>query len=408
MPLQARDFVPWQLIPGGVTAAAGYVASGVATGIKKDGLDLALVFSEKPSIGTAVFTRNQVQAAPISLSKEHLVRSRGRVRAILLNSGCANACTGRRGLADAIRTARRAAAELGIHPHEVLVASTGVIGTPLPVRKLLQGIPAVVAALSPQGGDSAMRAIMTTDTREKTAAVRGTIRGNSVCIGGMVKGAGMINPQMATMLSVVTTDARLPRSLMDSVFRRVIDHTFNCLTVDGDTSTNDMVALLANGAGGAVIDSRAAGFFEQGLETVCAELAKSVARDGEGATKFVEIVVRGAKSFQEGRQVAKSIAHSPLVKTALYGHELNWGRILAAAGNSGIRFDPGKVTLKLCGIPVYRRGSGVTATRASAERALRAHDLRIELDLAQGKSEARVWTCDLSHGYVDINSSYIS
>jgi glutamate N-acetyltransferase/amino-acid N-acetyltransferase len=380
----------------------------MAAGIKKAGLDLALVFSTRPSIACAVFTRNQVQAAPVLLSMQHLARSRGRVRAILLNSGCANACTGKRGMADASRSAEFTASELGVDSHEVLVASTGVIGTFLPMRKLELGIPAAVSLLHGDGGNDAARAIMTTDTRLKTAAVVGESRGKLLRIGGMVKGAGMIHPQMATMLSVITTDAKMPLPLMDKIFRRVVEHTFNCLTVDGDTSTNDMVLLLSNGAAGAVVDAGSAAFFERGLENVCEELAKSVARDGEGATKYIEISVRGARTFREGRQIAKAIAHSPLVKTAFYGEELNWGRILAAAGYSGVSFDPDRVVLRLCGIPIYRRGAGVDSSKTRAERALKSHDILIELDLAQGKAQARVWTCDLSHDYVNINGSYIS
>jgi len=405
---QARARVHWKAIRGGVTAPEGYLAAGIAAGIKKKGLDLAVLFSSQPATGAAVFTLNQVQAAPVVLSKKHLHLSHGRVRAVLLNSGCANACTGERGMQDADLCTQSLASHLEIDPHQVIVASTGVIGVPLPIRKVLSGIGTAVSALNSRGGNAAMRAIMTTDTREKTFAVQGRIAGSTVRIGGMAKGAGMIHPQMATMLAVLTTDAQVPASLLDRVLRRVVERTFNCLTVDGDTSTNDMVLIMANGASGARMEALSLAHFEKGLQRVCEELAKSIARDGEGATKFVEIHVKGAASFEEARRVAKVIAHSPLVKTALYGEEFNWGRILCAAGYSGVAFNPDKVSMSLCGISIFRNGTAVNANRARGERAMRAHNLQIGLDLAAGTADARVWTCDLSHEYVNINASYIS
>jgi glutamate N-acetyltransferase/amino-acid N-acetyltransferase len=395
----------WRPVAGGVTAPRGYQASGVAAGIKKEGPDLAVVFSTLPALGAALFTRNRVLAAPVVVSRKHLRRSRGRIRAVLVNSGCANACTGARGLRNAVASARALASRLGIDPYSVLVCSTGVIGAQLPISRLVRAVPRAVTELSPAGGSSASRAILTTDTRAKAAAFEAEIAGRRIRIGGMVKGSGMIHPQMATMLAVITTDAALARPALEGAFRRVVERTFNCLTVDGDTSTNDTVVVLANGASGLQVD---ASVFEAGLELVCAELARSVARDGEGATKFLEIVVRGAPSFEEARTVAKAIAHSPLVKTAFYGEELNWGRILCAAGYSGVRFDPDRITLDVCGVPVFRRGAPVARTRARAQAALRKRDLEVGLDLARGPASARVWTCDLSHGYVDINGSYIS
>jgi glutamate N-acetyltransferase/amino-acid N-acetyltransferase len=404
----AAEGAHWKVIRGGITAPKGYLASGVAAGIKKKGLDLAVLFSSQPAFGAAVFTLNRVQAAPVLLSKKHLQTSHGRVRAALLNSGCANACTGERGLKDAVLCARSLASHLEIEPSHVIVASTGVIGTPLPIRKVLSGIGSAVSALNSRGGDAAMRAIMTTDTREKTYALQGRISGSTVRIGGMAKGAGMIHPQMATMLALITTDVQLPASRLDRILRRVVDRTFNCLTVDGDTSTNDMVLLVANGASGCKPEARALPLFEAGLERVCEELAKSVARDGEGATKFVEIHVKGAATFDDARRVAKAIAHSPLVKTALFGEEFNWGRILCAAGYSGVSFNPDRVSMNLCGIPIFRNGIAVATNRIRGERAMKARDLLIGLDLAVGKADAKVWTCDLSRTYVDINASYIS
>ncbi len=399
----------WRVVEGGVTAPQGYLASGVSAGIKKKGLDLAVVFSSQPASAAGVFTLNRVQAAPVLLSKENLKSSRGRVRAILVNSGCANACTGEQGIKDALIGTRCLASHLKVDPAQILVASTGVIGSFLPVPRVLKGISAAVSALNSRGGSAAVRAIMTTDTREKTVAVEGRIAGKTVRIGGMAKGSGMIHPNMATMLAFITTDAQVPPRELGKLLRRAVDRTFNCVTVDGDTSTNDTVFALANGVSSfTVADSRSSSFFERGLDLVCEELAKSIARDGEGATKFVEILVRGATKFDAARKVAKTIANSPLVKTALYGEELNWGRILCAVGYSGIPFDQERIILSLNGIPIFRNGAPVHSTRARAEKAMKVHDLLIEVDLADGRASVRVWTCDFSHKYVDINASYIS
>jgi glutamate N-acetyltransferase/amino-acid N-acetyltransferase len=399
----------WQFVEDGITAPKGYLAAGVSAGIKKMGLDLAVVFSSQPATAAGVFTLNRVQAAPVILSKENLRHSRGRARAVLVNSGCANACTGERGMRDARISARCLASHLNVDPVRILVASTGIIGSFLPVPRVLKGISAAVSALNSRGGTAAVRAIMTTDTREKSLAVEGRIGGKTVRIGGMAKGSGMIHPQMATMLAVITTDVQAPPGELNRLLRRTVDRTFNCLTVDGDTSTNDTVFVLANGASDAALyDSRSGAFFENGLTLICEGLAKSIARDGEGATKFVEILVRGAADFGAARKAAKAIAHSSLVKTALYGEELNWGRILCAVGYSGVPFDPERITLSLNGIPLYQGGSPVNSARSRAEKAMRNHDLRIEVDLAGGRSAATVWTCDLSRKYVDINASYIS
>ncbi len=399
----------WHEIPGGVTAPQGYLASGIAAGIKNKGLDLAVVFSSQPASVAGVFTLNQVQAAPVLLSKENLKISHGRARGVLINSGCANACTGERGMRDAALSVQCLASHLNVDPSQILIASTGVIGSFLPMPKLLKGVAAAVSALNSQGGTAAVRAMMTTDTREKVFAFEGRMGRKTVRIGGMAKGAGMIHPNMATMLSVITTDAQVPVRELNKLLRHAVDRSFNCLTVDGDTSTNDTVLLLANGASGvAVSDHRTLSFLEKGLIGICEKLAQSIASDGEGATKFVEIRVRGAADFEAARKVAKTIANSPLVKTALYGEELNWGRILCAAGYSEVPFNPEKIALNLNGIPIFRNGAPVTATRARAENAIKNRNLQIEVILDGGRSEARVWTCDLSHKYVDINASYIS
>ena len=398
----------WRVIRGGVTAPQGYLAAGVAAGIKKKGLDVAVLFSGRPASAAALFTTNQVQAAPVLLSKKHLKLANGRMRAVLVNSGCANACTGEKGVQDALISARSLASLLEIDASQVTVASTGVIGEPLPLRRLLKGISAAVASLNSSGGDAAMRAIMTTDTREKTIALEGELGNRRIRIGGMAKGAGMIHPQLATMLAVITTDVSLPPKPLDRMVRRVVDSTFNCLTVDGDTSTNDMVLVMANGASGCRLEAKSLPYFEEGLERVCEELAKMIARDGEGATKFVEIAVHGAECFHDAKRVAKAIAHSALVKTALHGEEPNWGRIVCAAGYSGVPFDPNKIELMLCGIPIFKYGVPTLTSVARAAKALKSNDIRIELHLGEGHHSARVWTCDLSRKYVEINSSYIS
>ncbi len=399
----------WNPTDFGVTSPQGYLASGVSAGIKKKGADLAVVFSSQPASAAGVFTLNRVQAAPVLLSKENLKISHGRMRAVLINSGCANACTGERGMHDSVLSAQSLASHLNIEAAQVLVASTGVIGSFLPMPRFLKGISSAVSALNSRGGAAAARAIMTTDTREKSIAIEGRIGGKTVRIGGMAKGSGMIHPQMATMLAVITTDVQATPRDLSRFLRHAVERSFNCLTVDGDTSTNDTVVALANGASGAALsDNRSRSYFEKGLGLVCEELAMSIARDGEGATKFVEIQVTGTNDFEAARKVAKTIAHSPLVKTALYGEELNWGRILCAVGYSGVPFDPDRITLSLNGIPIFRNGSPVIATRSRAEKAMKAKDLSIEVNLAEGRAAARVWTCDLSHRYVDINASYIS
>ncbi len=399
----------WHQVRGGITAPQGYLAAGIPAGIKEKGLDLAVLFSSQPASAAAVFTQNRVQAAPVVLSKRHLKLSKGRMSAVLINSGCANACTGDRGLKDSQISARCLASHLNIDPCRVFVASTGVIGRFLPIPKVVKGISAAVSALNSKGGTAAARAIMTTDTCEKIFAVEGRIAGKAVRIGGIAKGAGMIHPQMATMLAAITTDAHVPPAILARLLRRAADTTFNCLTVDGDTSTNDAVVVLANGASGAAVsDARSKAFFEKGLAMVCEELSKSIARDGEGATKFVEVLVRGAASFGAARDVAKAIARSSLVKTALYGQEFNWGRILCAVGYSGVPFDPDRIKLSLNGIPVFRNGSPISATQIRAEKAMKSREIQIEVDLAGGRALARVWTCDLSHEYVNINANYIT
>jgi glutamate N-acetyltransferase/amino-acid N-acetyltransferase len=399
----------WLPVEGGVTAPREYLASGVAAGVKQKGLDIAVLFSKRPAVAAGVFTQNLVQAAPVVLSRENLKLARGRARAILINSGCANACTGAQGKKDALLSVKKLASLLEVEPEQTLVASTGVIGAFLPMPKMLDGIASAVSALDSKGGHDAALAIMTTDTKEKIVAFEGKISGKTVRIGGMAKGSGMIHPNMATMIGVITTDVKISHGELRRVLQRINERTFNCLTVDGDTSTNDTVFVMANGASGAAADdTKTLAAFEKGLTLVCQELAKCIARDGEGATKFVEITVKGAADFKSARKVAKAIAQSPLVKTALYGQELNWGRILCAVGYSRVSLDPDKVTLRINGIPIFSKGKPVSSTRAEAEKAIKEHDIIIEVGLAEGKESATVWTCDFSRDYVNINASYIS
>ena len=392
---------------GGVTTPQGFTASGVRAGIKPGGEkpDLALVVSQRPCSGAAVYTTNRVQAAPITVDRQHL--ENGEARAVILNSGNANACTGERGLADARRMCAVTAEALGMATEDVLVCSTGVIGVPLPMEVILGGIPAAVAALGPEGGADAAMAIMTTDTVPKEAAVEIDIDGQKARIGGMAKGSGMIAPDMATMLSVVTTDAAVPAAQLQQMLGEVARRTYNCITVDGDMSTNDTVIVLANGGVDAPpLSGAAAAAFNDGLEEVCRRLARAIARDGEGATKLVTVAVRGAGNESEARQVGMSVANSSLVKTAIFGNDPNWGRILCAVGYAGVDVDPERVAVSLCDTPIYGGGAGVAFDEAALSAAMQTDEVPIDIDLGMGKASARIFTCDFSYDYVRINAEY--
>jgi len=407
----------------------GFDASGVACGLKPSGkLDLALIVADRPCAAAGVFTTNRVVAAPVIWDRERIAGNAGGIRAIVANSGCANACTGERGAADVERTAAHVARALGIEPHEVLVLSTGVIGLPLDVAKLTAGIDAAARALavsSPRtGGDAraatataretghaaAVRAILTTDTRPKTAAADFTLRGAPVAIRGFAKGAGMIHPGMATMLAVLTTDAAVPAARLQSLLRAASDRSFNRVSVDGDMSTNDTVLLLASGASGARVGADDEPAFAAALLDVCVSLARQIAADGEGATRLVEITVAGAARESDAHAAADAIARSPLFKTAVHGGDPNWGRVLAAAGTSGVAFDPARISLDFgAGDAAVRVvASGVRAEYDESEAAarLRQDPVVVHLDLGAGDAEATVWTCDLSAAYVSINADY--
>jgi glutamate N-acetyltransferase / amino-acid N-acetyltransferase len=388
----------------GVTAASGFMAAGVACGLKKTGaLDLALVVSDGDCSCTGMFTTNRVQAAPVVYDKETLTQNNRAIRAVIANSGCANACTGEAGLADTRATAAETARALGIRAAQVLVLSTGVIGQRLPMEKIRTGIAQAAPCISPDGGANASRAIMTTDTKPKTFA----IRNSQFAIGGMCKGAGMIHPNMATMLSVITTDAKIAPDLLDRALRAAVGVSFNRISIDGDMSTNDTVLLLANGVSGYEIrNAQQVAEFTATLTEVCVNLAKQLVRDGEGVTKFVEIVVGGAREESDAVRIAKSIANSPLVKTALYGGDANWGRVVCAAGYSGVAVEPAKMKLWFGEVNVFANGMPTDFDEADSTRALADKDVSIRLDLGMGDAQTTVWTCDLSHDYVTINGKY--
>jgi glutamate N-acetyltransferase / amino-acid N-acetyltransferase len=392
----------------------GFSFSSVACGLKKSGLDLGLLVSETPAVAAAMFTTNRVQAAPVRLSQGHLRQSRGKMRAVVVNSGNANCCTGSGGYAASEATSRRVSQELAVRdPSQVLVCSTGVIGLPLRVEKILKAVPHLVRSRSSKAEAFAQftRAIMTTDTRPKWTAVNCRIGGKVVRILGCCKGAGMIQPNMATMLAFLATDAAMSPPLLSRALRAAVAGTFNAITVDGDTSTNDTVAILANGESGVRrITSENADFktFCAALEKVCRTLALKIVEDGEGAQRVIEIDVRGAPSDRAATQIARTIANSPLVKTALAGADPNWGRILAAAGRAGVPFDFELVDIKLAGILVCRRGGEHPFSERAAHMKMLAKYVPIVVEMRSGKGTARMWTCDFTREYVDINASYRS
>ncbi len=380
----------------------GFTASGVAAGIKKKAgaPDVALLASENDCAASAVFTTNKVKAAPVLRGQAILKTHAGQIRAVLINAGCANACTGDEGLRNADESALALATELHLSdPKQVLTMSTGVIGVQLPMDKLRAGVYSAAKSLAAEGFDVASQAIMTTDTVAKTARVEK----NGYSLTGMAKGSGMIHPNMATMLSVVATDAVVSPTRLRLCLQNAAQRSFNRISVDGDTSTNDTLLVLANGASG-VKPGREE--FEEALTEVCVDLAKQVARDGEGATKFITILVTGAASEKQAEKVGRTIATSPLVKTAFYGEDANWGRIVCAAGYSGEAVEPDKISLWFGGVHVFAYGTPTTYNDADATNAMKPKDVEIHIDLGLGQAYATVWTCDMSHEYVTINGKY--
>lgn len=395
-------------LEGGVTAPRGFRAAGLHCGIKANGKhDLALVVSDTPASAAAVFTTNQAQAAPVLVSKAHLAASHGQARAVVSNSGCANACTGPQGMADATEMAALTATALGVAPHEVLVASTGVIGVNLKMPALRAGIPRAVAALSPDGGADAAVAIMTTDPLPKSAAVEVVTAAGTFRVGGMTKGSGMIEPRMATMLGYLTTDAAVAPERLRKVLVDACRFTFNAITVDGEPSTNDCVFALANGASGVTIDDATEAALFEGFRAVARTLALGIVRGGEGATKLVAITVSGAATDADAWMAARAIANSLLVKTAVHGADPNWGRLVAAAGRSGARFVLDGARVRIGELVLFEQGRPFDERAPQAAAYLQGTDLDIEVDLGTGGTcTATVWTCDLSKMYVQINAEY--
>jgi len=394
---------------GAITAPAGFRAAAVAAGVKAEGRDLALLAADRECAAAAVFTTNRVQAAPVLVSREHLAA--GRARAVVVNAGCANAATGEAGLADARETAALTARALGCRPSEVVVASTGVIGTRLPMDKLRAGIAAAAARLDRNAGGDAARAILTTDTRPKEARVTFATGGRTLSVGAMAKGAGMIAPNMATMLAFFTTDAAVEPRLLGRALRQAVGASLNRITVDGDTSTNDMAVVLASGAGGAgAIESEGRDFdaLRAALEEAARRIAEMIVRDGEGATRVAEVRVEGARTAADADRIARVVAESPLVKTALHGGDPNWGRILAAVGRAGVELDVGRVDVFLGDVWVAERGAAREYDEPAAHRAMIADPVRIRVRLGEGEAAGWIWTCDLSRAYVDINAHYRS
>jgi len=399
----------FEYVEGGVTAARGFRASGVAAGIKhKNRKDMALVAADAPVAVAAVYTTNKVAAAPVQVDRER-TRS-GQAQAVIVNSGCANACTGELGLLNARGMARAAANALGIDEQLVLVCSTGVIGVHLPMERIAAGAELAAQALSREGGDDAAHAIMTTDTVDKQVAVELEIDGKTVCIGGMCKGSGMIEPNMATMLGFLTTDAAIHAQALDQALREAVDVSFNHLVVDGDRSTNDTVILMASG----VADNKVLTpyhpqwqYFVDALTTVCLELGKKMVMDGEGATKFVTVRVKGARTDGDAEKAARAISKSALVKTSWFGLDPNWGRVIAAVGYSGAEVDDQRAQIYYGDICAYDQGRVADASLLKAMQELmrkRAFDVTVNLNLGSG--EDTIYTCDLSFDYVKINAEY--
>lgn len=392
----------------GVTFAKGFTAAGVKAGIKKSGnLDVAVIYTKTQAVVAGTFTQNKVAAAPVYVSKE--VVATGTAHAIVANAGCANACTGQQGLDDAHKMAQIAADELGVNADDVIVGSTGVIGVNLPMDKLEAGIKDAVANLSADGSDNAGRAIITTDTHSKSVTCEFELSGKTVRMGAIAKGSGMIRPNMATMLCYITTDIAIDQALLQKAVSGCVEKSFNMISVDGDMSTNDMVIVLANGeANNTKITEENTDYqiFFDKLMMLCTELAKQIAADGEGASKFLTINVKGAKSFADAKTVGMAIANSPLVKTAFFGEDPNWGRVICAVGYSGADMVPEKTVVKFGGITIFANGTGATYDEKALAHVMKEKDIVIDIELNMGQEDATVWSCDLSYEYVKINGEY--
>ena len=401
----------WVEVKGGITAPLGFKAAGVYCGIRKEKKDLALITSDVPASVAAVFTLNKTVAAPVLVDKMLLKRGNRECTAVIANSGNANACTGERGLNDAWKMVESVAASLSIPQEQVLVASTGVIGQYLPIEKIEAGIAQIAGQLTINGNEDAAKAIMTTDTFSKEVAVRFELFGKQVTIGSMAKGSGMIAPNMATMLAFLTTDANISSALLQKTFGKLVEVSFNRVSVDGDMSTNDMAVMLANGRSGAeeiTENTPEYSLFAAALEFVLVKLAKMIARDGEGATKLIEVMVHGAESDANAVAAARSVANSNLVKTAIHGEDANWGRILAALGYAGIPLDPDQIELYINDLPILGKNYEIKIDEDAAKIELKKDTITIVIDLNQGSGQATFWTCDLTKEYIHINASYRS
>jgi len=397
-----------KVISGGVTVPAGFLAGAAFANVnRRNKKDVAVVYSRVPAAAAGVFTTNVLKAAPVVLTRHRLAG--GTARAIVVNSGNANACNGKKGELDAAAMTAEVARILDIPEEHVLVASTGVIGQRMPMEKILPAVREAAGGLMPEGGRAAAEAIMTTDTVAKEAAVQAVLGGRTVTVGGMAKGSGMIHPDMATMLCFITTDAAVTVPFLQQALKYAVDQSFNMITVDGDTSTNDMAVVLANGLAGnpEITGEGEDGFlFREALTAVCTGLAKAVARDGEGANRLIEVEVRHAPSERDARLAARAVAGSSLVKTAVFGQDANWGRVVCAAGYSGAQFDPERVDVFLGDEQVARGGSPICFDEERAGQALKGDPVRIIIDFKCGEYSATAWGCDLSYDYVRINADY--
>lgn len=392
----------------GVTFPKGFKAAGVKAGIKKSGnLDVAVIYTENEAAVAGTFTQNAVAAAPVWASKK--VVKTGSAHAIVANAGCANACTGEQGQADAEKMQKIAADSLGCTADDVIVASTGVIGVNLPMDKMESGIKQAISELSTDGSSNAGNAIITTDTYSKSCATEVTIGGKTVRFGAIAKGSGMIQPNMATMLCFITTDAVIDSSLLQSALSEVVEVSFNMISIDGDMSTNDMAIVMANGAAGndkIVEKNEDYDKFKATLQEICQGLSRRIAADGEGATKFLTVNVTSTKTFADAKTIAMSVAKSPLVKTAFFGEDPNWGRVICAVGYAGVPMKPENTVVKFGGIPVYANGVGVSFDEDKLREVMAQHDIVIDIDMGSGDEKATVWTCDFSYEYVKINGEY--
>ncbi len=394
---------------GSITSVKGIKAAGIHAGLKRKRKDLALIVSEQPCSVAGTFTLNKVQAAPLLVSKKVIAKG-GKVKAILVNSGNANACTGERGYNDALKSQKYCAKKLGVEQDEVIISSTGVIGEYMPMHILKNGIESIVDQVTDDGGIKAAKAILTTDLVEKAFAVNVKLSSGEVTIGGIAKGSGMIMPNMATMLAFIATDADIEKDLLKKILTKTVNNSFNKISVDGDTSTNDMVVLIANGVSKVKVEdgSEDEKLFSKALQAISIDMAKAIVKDGEGASKLITIEVINGKTESDVNAIAQTISNSPLVKTAVYGSDANWGRIISAAGRSGVDFDPAKVEIKFNDMTILAPNYCHAYDEEEATVILSKEEVTISIDLNDGDASTTWWTCDFTEKYIEINASYRS